>query len=257
VVMWCGGSTLVIVAAFLRGAPWKQKKANRVLRSLQQVALLAGLMILALAVIFPEQVGSRFAIYSETLSPYSPTSELAHRTRDYPLRNFLSAFDTPRWPYGYGTGTASLGGQYISRILHIQGTGVTVENGYGQLVIEMGVVGLLLWIVLGFSVCSFAWKLVKSLHGSPWFPLAFVIFWLMFLTFFPMGYNSVIFFQDFIVNAYLWILLGVLFRLPKLALSDPFAPVVALGSQAELASQANRQPAFPTMAPDPGSAEPQ
>ena len=257
VVMWCGGSTLVIVAAFLRGAPWKQKKANRVLRSLQQVALLAGLMILALAVIFPEQVGSRFAIYSETLSPYSPTSELAHRTRDYPLRNFLSAFDTPRWPYGYGTGTASLGGQYVSRILHIQGTGVTVENGYGQLVIEMGVVGLLLWIVLGFSVCSFAWKLVKSLHGSPWFPLAFVIFWLMFLTFFPMGYNSVIFFQDFIVNAYLWILLGVLFRLPKLALSDPFAPVVALGSQAELASQANRQPAFPAMAPDPGSAEPQ
>jgi len=257
VVMWCGGSTLVIVAAFLRGAPWKQKKANRVFRSLQRIALLAGLMILALAVIFPEQVGSRFAIYSETLSPYSPTSELAHRTRDYPLRNFLSAFDTPRWPYGYGTGTASLGGQYISRILHIQGTGVTVENGYGQLVIEMGVVGLLLWIVLGFSVCSFAWKLVKSLHGSPWFPLAFVIFWLMFLTFFPMGYNSVIFFQDFIVNAYLWILLGVLFRLPKLALSDPFAPVVALGSQAELASQANRQPAFPTMAPDPGSAEPQ
>ena len=257
VVMWCGGSTLVIVAAFLRGAPWKQKKANRVFRSLQRIALLAGLMILALAVIFPEQVGSRFAIYSETLSPYSPTSELAHRTRDYPLRNFLSAFDTPRWPYGYGTGTASLGGQYVSRILHIQGTGVTVENGYGQLVIEMGVVGLLLWIVLGFSVCSFAWKLVKSLHGSPWFPLAFVIFWLMFLTFFPMGYNSVIFFQDFIVNAYLWILLGVLFRLPKLALSDPFAPVVALGSQAELASQANRQPAFPAMAPDPGSAEPQ
>src|SRR5215471_2561993 len=252
VVMWCGGSTLVIVAAFLWGAPWKQKEVTRVVRSLQRVALLGGLMILALAVIFPEQVGSRFAIYAETLSPYSPTSELAHRTRDYPLRNFLGAFDTPRWPYGYGTGTASLGGQYISRILHIQGTGVAVENGYGQLVIEMGVVGLLLWIVLGFSVCVSAWKLVKSLRGSPWFPLAFVIFWLMFLTFFPMGYNSVIFFQDFIVNAYLWILLGMLFRLPKLALSAPFAPVVA--AHAELASQANRQPAFPTMAPDPGSA---
>src|SRR5215813_10816638 len=254
VVMWCGGSTLVIVAAFLWGAPWKQKEATRVFRSLQRVALLGGLMILALAVIFPEQVGSRFAVYSETLSPYSPTSELAHRTRDYPLRNFLGAFETPRWPYGYGTGTASLGGQYISRILHIQGTGVAVENGYGQLVIEMGAVGLLLWIVLGFSICASAWKLVKSLHGSPWFPLAFVIFWLMFLTFFPMGYNSAIFFQDFIVTAYLWILLGVLLRLPKLALSAPFAPVVAVGSQAELASQANRQPAFPSMASDPGSA---
>ena len=254
VVMWCGGSTLVIVAAFLWGAPWKQKEVTKVFRSIQRVAFLAGLMIVALSVIFPEQVGSRFAIYSETLNPYSPASELAHRTRDYPLRNFLGAFDTPRWPYGYGTGTASLGGQYISRILHIQGTGVTVENGYGQLVVEMGVVGLLLWIILGFAVCASAWKLVKSLHGSPWFPLAFVIFWLMFLTFFPMGYTSIIFYQDFIVNAYLWILLGVLFRLPKLALSAQFAPLVAAGSPAELASQPNRQPAFPTMAPHPGSA---
>jgi hypothetical protein len=254
VVMWCGGSTLVIVAAFLWGAPWKQKEVTGVFRSLQRVAFLGGLTILALAVIFPEQVGSRFAIYSETLNPYSPASELAHRTRDYPLRNFLSAFDTPRWPYGYGTGTASLGGQYISRILHIYGTGVTVENGYGQLVVEMGVVGLLLWIVLGFCLCASAWKLVKRLHGSPWFPLAFVIFWLMFLNFFPMGYTSIIFYQDFVVNAYLWILLGVLFRLPKLALSAQFAPVVAVGSEAELASQPNRQPAFPTMAPNPGSA---
>jgi hypothetical protein len=258
VVMWCGGSTLVIVAAFLWGAPWKQKEVSRVFRSIQRVAFLGGLMILALAVIFPEQVGSRFAIYTETLSPYSPTSELAHRTRDYPLRNFLNAFDTPRWPYGYGTGTASLGGQYISRILHIQGTGVAVENGYGQLVVEMGVLGLLLWIVLGLSVCASAWKLVRSMHGSPWFPLAFVIFWLLFMSFFPMGYTSIIFYQDFIVNAYLWILLGILFRLPKLALSAQFAPVLAAGSEAGLASRPQRQPAFRTMAPNSGSlSEPQ
>lgn len=258
VVMWCGGSTLVIVAAFLWGAPWKQKEVSRVFRSIQRVAFLGGLMILALAVIFPEQVGSRFAIYTETLSPYSPTSELAHRTRDYPLRNFLNAFDTPRWPYGYGTGTASLGGQYISRILHIQGTGVAVENGYGQLVVEMGVLGLLLWIVLGLSVCASAWKLVRGMHGSPWFPLAFVIFWLLFMSFFPMGYTSIIFYQDFIVNAYLWILLGILFRLPKLALSAQFAPVLAAGSEAGLASRPQRQPAFRTMAPNSGSlSEPQ
>jgi len=30
-------------------------------------------------------------------------------------------------------------------------------------------------------------------------------------------------YQDFILNAYLWLLLGVLFRLPKLALSAQFA----------------------------------
>jgi len=223
VVMWCGGSMLVIAAAFLWGAPWKQKEVSRVFRSIQRVALLGGSMIVILAVIFPEEVGSRFAIYSETLSPYSTASELAYRTRDYPLRNFLAALSTPRWPYGYGTGTASLGIQYIARVLHIPGTGVGVENGYGQLVVEMGILGLLLWILLGFCVSVAAWRVVKSLRGSPWFPLAFVIFWLAFIVFFPMGYNSLSFYQDYLVNAYLWLLLGILFRLPHLALSVQFS----------------------------------
>jgi O-antigen ligase len=242
VVMWCAGSTMVIVAAFLWGAPWKQREVSRVFRSIQRVALLGGLTIVALAILFPEEVGSRVAIYSETLNPYSPKSELAHRVRDYPLRNFLAAFDTPRWPYGYGTGTASLGGQYIARILHIQGTGVAVENGYGQLVVEMGVLGLLLWILLGVSVCGAAWKRVKGLRGSPWFPLAFVIFWLVFLTFFPLGYNSIMFYQDFIVNAYLWILLGLLFRLPSLALSSQFSMQTEVPNSNLAAAGALRSP---------------
>jgi len=36
---------------------------------------------------------NRLAIYSETLDPRSPTSELVHRSRDYPLKNFMAAFD--------------------------------------------------------------------------------------------------------------------------------------------------------------------
>ncbi len=223
VFMWCLGSSLVIMAAFVWGAPWKQKEVTRVIRSIQRVILLGGLAIISLSVVFPEEVNSRLAIYSETLSPYSTASELAHRTRDYPLRNFLAAFDTPRWMYGYGTGTASLGIQYVARILHAPPTGIGVENGYGQLVIEMGVVGLLLWLVLGAAVCLSAWKIVIRLRGSPWFPLAFVIFWFIFVVFFPMGYNSIAFYQDFLVNAYFWILVGILFRLPSLALSSQFA----------------------------------
>jgi len=177
-------------------------------------------------VIFPEQVSSRFAIYNETLSPYSTASELAYRTREYPLRNFMAAFDTPRWAYGYGTGTASLGIQYVARILHAPNIGVSVENGYGQLVIEMGIVGLILWLTLGFSICLSAWKIVKQLRGSPWFPIAFVIFWFVFLVFFPVGYNSIAFYQDFLVNAYFWILVGILYRLPSMALSAQFNATV-------------------------------
>jgi hypothetical protein len=227
VVMWCGSSTLVIMAAFIWGAPWRQGEASRVVRSIQRIALLAGIAILFLSVVFPEGINSRLAIYSETLSPYSASSELAYRAHEYPLKNFIAAFDTPNWIYGYGIGTSSLGIQYVARILHAPQTGVQVESGYGQLIIEFGIVGLLLWIVLGAAVCLAAWKVVKQLRGSPWFPMAFVIFWFAFLLFFPMGYTTFSFYQDFLVNAYFWILIGILFRLPHLALSAQFAAETA------------------------------
>jgi O-antigen ligase len=223
VLMWCLGSTLVIMAAFVWGAPWKQKEVGRVIRSIQRVVLLGGLAIVVLALVFPDKVNSRFAIYSETLNPYSTASELVGRARDYPLKNSLLAFDTPRWLQGYGTGTASLGVQYVARILHAPRIAVGVENGYGQLVVEMGVVGLLLWIALGASICLSAWKIVKQLRGSPWFPIAFVIFWFIFMLFFPIGYNTLAFYQDFLVNAYFWILIGILYRLPPVVLSARFA----------------------------------
>src|SRR5258706_1921610 len=197
VIMWCGGSSLVIAVAFIWGAPWRQKEATRVMRSIQRVVLLGGLAMIILSAIFPEHVNSRLAIYSETLSPYSTASELAFRTRDYPLKNFMAAFTTPRWIEGYGTGTASLGIQYVARILHAPNTGVGVENGYGQLVIEMGILGLILWLVLGATVSISAWHIVSRLRGSPWFPVAFVIFWFAFLVVFPMGSTSIIFYQDF------------------------------------------------------------
>jgi hypothetical protein len=223
VVMWCGGSALVTIAAFVWGAPWRQRQATRVVRSIQRMVLLGGIAIVALSVIFPEEVNSRLAVYSETLNPYSTASELAYRTHEYPLKNFLAAFDTPRWMYGYGTGTASLGIQYVARVFHEPSTGIGVENGYGQLVVEMGIVGLLLWIVLAVSISIAAWKVVKELRGSPWFPIAFVIFWFVFLVFFPMGYASLAFYQDFLMNAYLWILIGILYRLPSIALSAQLA----------------------------------
>src|SRR5262249_47247057 len=159
---------------------------------------------------------------------------------------FLAAFSTPRWPYGYGTGTASLGIQYVARILHAPSTGVGVENGYGQIVIEMGILGLLLWILLGFSISVAAWKVVKSLRGLPWFPLAFVIFWLVFMVFFPMGYNTISFYQDFLINTYVWILLGILFRLPTITPSAQFA--VANSPDAGVARILDQQPAPQPMA---------
>jgi len=217
VFMWNAGNALVVAAAFLWGAPWSQGEARRVLRTIQRSLLVVGLAILAMIIIFPDQIASRFAIYSETLSPDSPTSELAFRVRDYPLKNFMMAFDHPNWVTGYGIGTCTLGIQYVARIMHAAPMGIGVENGYGQLLIELGVVGLLLWIFLSIVISISAWKVAKNLRGTPWFPLAFVIFWFAFVLLIPMSYIAFISYQDYIMNAYLWILLGILFRLPELA----------------------------------------
>jgi hypothetical protein len=62
-----------------------------------------------------------------------------------------------------------------------------------------------------------AWKVVRKLKGSPWFPLGFMIFWYAFLLLLPFTFQGMQAYEDFVLNAYMWLLLGILFRLPKLA----------------------------------------
>jgi hypothetical protein len=227
VFMWTLGSSIVGGIAFLWGAPWRQGEARRIFKTLQRAALGIALGMALLFWLFPEAFMNRLKIYSETLDPRSPANELVHRTRDYPLANFLGAFESPRWPYGFGIGTASLGGQYVTRIFQVAAPTETVESGFGCLVLEMGVVGLALWFILSGAVLLSAWKVVRKLRGSPWFPLAFMIFWYAFLLFLPFTFQGMQAYQDFVLNAYVWLLLGILFRLPKLALSAQAAPAPA------------------------------
>jgi hypothetical protein len=221
--MWTIGCVVVFAVAFAWGAPWRQREARRIFRNLQRTALGITVALVMVFFIFPDALLSRVAIYSETLTPGSAGSELQRRTWDYPLENFMKAFDYPRWPYGYGIGTSSLGVQYVAKFFHEPPTGVVVESGFGALVIELGIGGLVLWLIMSFAIVLSAWKVVKKLRGSPWFPIAFMIFWYAFLLLLPMTFASLVAYEDFVLNAYLWLLLGILFRLPRLALSVEFA----------------------------------
>jgi hypothetical protein len=231
VFMWNAGIALIVAAGFLWGAPWRQREALRVMRAIQRTALVVGLGLIVLLTIFPEELGSRLAIYSETLMPNSPASELVHRTQTYPLKQLGYAFDHPRWPYGYGIGTCTLGIQYVTRIMHAAPMNVGTESGFGNLIVELGIVGLVLWIVLGFSIAFSAWKVASELRGTPWFPLGFVIFLFAFLLFFPMTFISFSAYQDFVFNAYLWILLGILYRLRLFPKAVEFAQAQAVPRQ--------------------------
>jgi hypothetical protein len=206
--MWTLGSTIVGAAAFVWGAPWRQGEALRVMRALQRASVGVALAIIILLFTYPDAFLGRLAVYSETLDPRSSASELIHRSRDYPLANFLAAFDYAQWPYGYGIGAISLGGQYVSRFFKVRPPVSSVESGFGSIIVEMGVGGLILWIVMSLAVLFHAWKIV--LYAL--------------LLFLPMTFTSITPYQDFVLNAYVWLLLGVLFRLPKLALSAQLEP---------------------------------
>jgi hypothetical protein len=218
-LLWGTGSVVVCVLASLWGTRWRNGKLRPVLRALVRAAAGVVLGFVMLLQIFPEALSSRLSFYNETLSPGRANSELATRAWHYPLRNFLGAFDFPRWPYGYGIGTTGAGTQYIARILHVRPLGVGVESGYGTIVLEMGIVGLLLWLVMTSAALISAWRVVVQLRGSPFFPIAFGVFWYALLLLFPMTFAGMQPYEDFIMNAYLWLLLGVLFKLPVLAKS--------------------------------------
>jgi hypothetical protein len=221
--MWGLMNAMVFFVAFLWGAPWRTREVIRVLRTIQRTVLGILAACVVLVVLFPDQLKSRLSFYSETLSPDSPQSELFLRTWDYPLENFLLAFKYERWPYGYGIGTSGLGTQYVTRLFHVRPIEAGVESGFGAIVIEQGILGLLLWLVMSVAIVFSAWRVVCKLRGSVWFPLAFVIFWFAFILFFPFTFGGILAYEDFVVNAYLWLLLGILFRLPNIAMSEEFA----------------------------------
>jgi hypothetical protein len=221
VFLWTLASAMVVAPAVIWGASWAGEQRIRVMRAIQRAAVFVAIALTILVSIFPEEVGSRLAIYSESLSPFSSKSELGYRSQEYPIQNLVAAFDYPRWPYGYGTGTASLGVQYVARLMHAPPMNIGVENGYGQLVIELGIVGLLLWIVLACAITRSAWRAAKNLKGTVWFPMGFAIFFYAFLLVFPMSFYGFNAYQDFVMNAYLWLTLGILFRVSEFPRSLP------------------------------------
>jgi hypothetical protein len=208
--LWTAGVAIIIAFAFLWGAPWRQREVLRVFRTLQHPALGIALAIVALFFVYPDALLSRLVIYSENLTPGAPNSELQNRTWDYPLRNFSGASDYDRWPYGFGIGTSSLGVQYVARTFHAAPMGVGVESGFGS-----------------------AWKVFERLRGSPRFPLALSIFLYATVLLPSMTFTSMVAHEDFVINAYFWLMLGILFRLPTLPLSSQFAsaPTPASGTR--------------------------
>jgi hypothetical protein len=215
--LYIGASTLIVSAAMAWGAPWRWRQGHRLIRAIRRSVVFTTLAFIFVFLTFPDAIEARWSLYSETLSPDSSAYELDFRAWQYPYANFKAAFDDPHWVMGNGIGTASLGVQYVTRIMGVPSPQVGVESGYGVLVLELGIVGLLLWLVWTIDVVLASWGVARKLKETPYFPVAIAILWFTFILLVLDTFGGFQAFQNYINNAYLWLLLGILFRLPTLS----------------------------------------
>jgi hypothetical protein len=228
-VVGSGVSAAVLFAGFLWGAKWRQEQSYRLTRAIRRSIIVGALGLALLVLLFPAAAGSRIAFYTETLNPNSSAYQGENRAWDYPIGQLELAFQEPNWVVGNGIGTASLGMQYVARALGQERPNLWVEEGYGVMIIEMGIIAPFLWIAWTAALLYYSWKVVRRLKGTRLLPIAVAIFWYAFFLLYPLTYVGLSPFQNFICNAYLWLLVGILFRLPDL-LENSFEPAPVLSA---------------------------
>jgi hypothetical protein len=69
------------------------------------------------------------------------------------------------------------------------------------------------------------WKVVNQLRETIYFPIGFAIWWYSLVTLVMLMYFNSSSYQNYVNNAYLWLLLGVFYRLPKLAKMPQAVPI--------------------------------
>jgi hypothetical protein len=214
-------SVCALSVAFLWGAPWRWHQAHRMVTAIRRSFIVAAFGLTSIILIFPEQAGSRLAFYTETLLPSSSAYQLGNRSWDYPIYNLELAFTNPHWVMGNGIGTGSLGTQYVAKLLRTRVKTVNIEEGFGLLIVELGILAPFLWILWSGALLYYSWSVVRSLRETRFFPIAFAILWYSFLLLFVLTYGSLASYQNYISNVYLWLLIGVLFKLPSLLANSP------------------------------------
>jgi hypothetical protein len=242
-------SIVAILAAMYWGQRPNREQVRRIYKTLRNLALLGAAGTLCLITFFPSALASRWAFYTETLSLHGRGSELQARAWDYPATELVRVFSMPEALLGRGLGTASLGTQYLIRFLHVPPAGVNVENGYGQILLEIGLPGFIIWLIFSSAVVLASWSVVKRLRNTPLLSLGFAIMWYAIVVMFPLTYVGLSTYQDYIVTAFLWMLIGVLFRLPQLLIPSAQSWVATQKSSSRAST--NDQTLFPAYKPLP------
>jgi glycosyltransferase involved in cell wall biosynthesis len=194
----------------LAASPAVLGKHRRSLTIALAVVAAVTLFVTAAAALLPHLLTSRFSWYVSTLNPFSSDNEWAFRWH-------LFSSNLQRGIHeggccGVGTGQESLGKQYLygGRLNSTNGL-YHVEGGYAAVLAEWGVVGLLIWVVWSVSWVGRQAKIVWAQRDQPsghaGMLLTGWVFLFLFLGFVA-GFQE---FQNYVANAYFWLLSGLVF----------------------------------------------
>ncbi|HVE77043.1 MAG TPA: O-antigen ligase family protein [Actinomycetota bacterium] len=187
----------------------------------------AGIAALAIiAFLLPSMFGNRVIWYRSTLDPRSDQTEWTSRATSY-WGDTLEGIEIGG-VLGRGTGSESLGRQYILEGGLTTNIGLyRVEGGYGSIAIELGAVGLILWVAWSLLWVIRQWRCIQAVKGTALAGAGVALFiWILFFLFLGI-FGGLASFQNYFPNAYFWLLSGILFSLPAIAKGADVSPDVA------------------------------
>jgi hypothetical protein len=212
------GSFALLIPAYIFAKRGRKKVHN--LRPVLRAVSAGGMALLLLYLWLPGIFHNVLLFYDQTMNPESRYSEVSTRSSGY-WGSIGYAYQNSGL-IGYGTGSASLGLQYLYKtVSENEYTGLYhVEGGYASVLWEWGVVGLILWLLWTVLLLRAMAKKIVLLRGTPyyWLGVAIACYSASFLV--PLFYLGFQVYQNYISQAFFWFLVGLFFRLSVLARVD-------------------------------------
>jgi hypothetical protein len=183
--------------------------------------LLAG--FLGLWLLVPQRAQATYDFYAKTLAPAEAGFEVPQRVNSMVWQFKFALSQSPI--IGHGTGTNSLGRQYLYGADDLYMPDAPwmggVEMGYGAIVWEWGIIGLAIWLWWVLRLVRRSLGITMSLAGTRFYWLAVMISYYAFSILVLWLFLGLQVYQNYITAVFLWFLVGILARLPKLAKETP------------------------------------
>jgi hypothetical protein len=203
--------------------------------SVPRLLLIAAVGLYLMSAFFPQRFGDIFDFYDRTINPNSQYSELRSRPEGT-WSAIISAYKSSGL-IGHGTGTASLGLQYIKsyetgqEIENVYEAGqkstrfYNTEGGFSSVLWEWGGVGLALWLFWSILLMVKLVQKVRELRFTRYYWIAVAVALYSFFLLFAWFYLGMQVYQQYVAQSFLWFMVGVVFRLPQLATRSDTSPI--------------------------------